>query len=138
MRILTDGRLTHIVTLPQPVVVSPAQEGRVELSHVVTAVVVLVRVVQACSAAGAGEFPHQGQLQPLLNLTGGAACTGGGADRDGGDGGGAGARLAPVVSITHGRLVRAVLVVTAAWTVLSTVCLPWQTFLPSTHCPILQ
>ena len=63
-----NERRTHVITSSQAVVVSPAQEGGVEPGHVVTAVVLLVRVVQAGGGAGdAGELAHQLQLEALLD-----------------------------------------------------------------------
>ena len=106
---------TYIITFSQTVVISPAQEGGVEHGHVVTAVVVLVGVVEAGGGAGdAGELADQGELEPLLHLSGLAAGTGGGADRDGGDGVLPGHGPAPVLPVTDRSLVRAVLVIGAS------------------------
>ena len=100
--------------MAQAVVIIPAQECRVELSHVVTAVVVLVRVVQPVGGAlDAVELPHQVQLEPLLHTAGGAGGAGGGGDGDGGDGGDP-TGLTPVSPITHRGLVGTVLVIAAA------------------------
>ena len=109
-----ERRETYIVAMSKPVVIIPSQEGGVELSHIVAAVVVLVRVVQDVGGALSTEPAHQVQLQPLLHIARGAAGAGGGGDGDDGDGGDAGTLLTSVVTITHWRSVGTVLVIAAA------------------------